>query len=201
MEKFVIIGPPGAGKSTLARKLGHLLNIKVIHLDRVFWQRGWKEKPRDERIDILQNLAAEKQWIIEGSYLNSSEPRLEAADTIIFLDMFPLLCLWSIITRHFRDCKHPRRDLPMDSSDKLSFHLLLKVLLFPLFEKRKLEEMLSEFPTQKVIYLHSRKEVELFLAELELARKASKMPSHREEKAFAPLRGQEVLSREKSLIT
>ena len=46
MEKIVIIGSPGAGKSTFARKLGSILKIKVVHLDRVFWQPGWKEKPK-----------------------------------------------------------------------------------------------------------------------------------------------------------
>ena len=69
MNRVVIIGSPGAGKSTLARKLDSILNINVIHLDRVFWEPGWKEKPRETRIDILQKIVQEKQWIIEGTYL------------------------------------------------------------------------------------------------------------------------------------
>jgi len=56
MDKIVIIGSPGAGKSTLARDLGFLLQINVVHLDRIFWKPGWKEKPRDARIEILQEL-------------------------------------------------------------------------------------------------------------------------------------------------
>ena len=84
MDKIVIIGSPGAGKTTLARALGPLLKVKVFHLDRLFWQRDWKGKTTETRIDILQHLVQEKQWIIEGTYLSSSEPRLDAADTIIF---------------------------------------------------------------------------------------------------------------------
>lgn len=167
MERIVIIGPSGAGKSTLAERLGSLLHIKVIRLDRIFWERGWKEKPRDERIDVLQRLVAEKQWIIEGSYLNSSEPRLEAADTIIFLDMSPFVCLPRLIMRHLKDRKRSRRDLPMECTDKLSMDLLLKVLTFPLIEKRKLEEKLCQLCAPKVIQLHSAKEVKQFLAQLE----------------------------------
>jgi adenylate kinase family enzyme len=89
MNKIVIIGSPAAGKSTLARNLGRILHINVVHLDRVFWEPGWKEKPKDTRIDILQEIVREKQWIIEGTYLGTSESRLNAADTIIFWISIP----------------------------------------------------------------------------------------------------------------
>ena len=85
MKKIVIIGSSGAGKSTLARELGSILKIKVFHLDRFFWQRCWKRETSDTRIDILQDFVREKQWIIEGSYLSSSELHLHEADTIIFV--------------------------------------------------------------------------------------------------------------------
>jgi adenylate kinase family enzyme len=68
MEKIVIIGPSGAGKSALARKLGSIFKIKVIHLDRLFWRRDWKKTARDTRIDISKILVMDKEWIIEGIY-------------------------------------------------------------------------------------------------------------------------------------
>lgn len=89
MDKIVIIGSPGAGKSTLARDLGSIIHINVVHLDRIFWEPGWKEKPRNTRIDILEEIVRKEQWIIEGTYLGSSEFRLNAADTIIFWTLNP----------------------------------------------------------------------------------------------------------------
>src|SRR5229473_336065 len=120
MEKIVIIGSPGAGKTALARKLGSMLKMKVIHLDRLFWQRDWKRKARDTRIDILQDLVREKRWIIEGTYLNSSKIHMKAADTIIFLDISPILCLQRIIKRHREYSGRSRRDIPMECTDKLT---------------------------------------------------------------------------------
>ncbi len=181
MDKIVIIGSPGAGKSTLARKLGRKLHIKVVHLDRKFWQPGWKEKPRDKRIEILEKLVEVKQWIIEGTYLGSSEPRLKAADAIIFLDFAPLLCLWRIINRHREYHRHPRHDIPEGCHDKLNLIRILKVLVFPFRGKRTLEKKLSIYHSKQIIRLHSPKEVDDFLAKLEprseKERQAFKRPS------------------------
>ena len=76
MEKIVIIGASGAGKSTLAKGLGPILKIKVFHLDRFFWQRGWKRRTGNSRIDILQDLVREKGWIIVGKLSQLSRTSL-----------------------------------------------------------------------------------------------------------------------------
>jgi adenylate kinase family enzyme len=163
MEKIVIIGSPGAGKSTFAKKLGSILKIKVFHLDRIFWQSGWNEIPRKTRIDILQRIVQKKRWIIEGTYLKSSEPRLDAADTIIFLDIPPLLCLQYIIKRHRKYHGRPRRDIPKGCTDKLDLRRILKVLAFPFRGRRILKEKLRNYKSKRIIWLCSPEEVEDFL--------------------------------------
>jgi adenylate kinase family enzyme len=180
MNKIVIIGSPGAGKSTLARKLKSILKIQIVHLDRIFWQRGWEEKPRDTRIDILQDLVRHEQWIIEGTYLGSSEPRLNAADIIIFLDINPLICLLRVIKRHHEYRGLTRRDIPMESTDRLTMYRMLKVLVFPLQDRRTLKQKLRNCETKQIIWLRSSEEVEDFLAQLEThtyeKKQTSKMP-------------------------
>ena len=160
MNRVVIIGSPGAGKSTLARKLHTILNIKVIHLDRVFWGPGWKEKPRETRIDILQKIVQEKQWIIEGTYLGVSEPRLNASDTIIFLDTSSLLCLKRVVKRYMGGgrCLH---EIPEGCCDRLSFFRIFKVVVFPFKGKRELKQklLLYESNFKNIITLSSPKAV------------------------------------------
>ena len=130
MKRIAIIGPPGAGKTTLAKDLKRIHNINIYHLDRIFWQRGWQSKPHEERISILQRLVGEKQWIIiEGLYLKSSYPRLEAADTIIFLDMPSLLCLCRLFIRHREQRGRFRRDIPLECTDKFEWKLVLEYSL------------------------------------------------------------------------
>jgi adenylate kinase family enzyme len=165
MKKIVIIGSSGAGKSTFARELGSILKMKVFHLDRYFWQRGWRVKTRDTRIDILQEIVREQQWIIEGSYPSSSELHLHEADTIIFLDIPLLLCLWRLTKRHREYYGRSRRDIPAGSTDKLTMSHILKVVVFPLEGRRTIKQKLRNYKSKQIILLHSGKEVEDFLAQ------------------------------------
>lgn len=168
MEKIVIIGSSGTGKSTLARNLSRILHINVVHLDRVFWEPGWKEKSRESRIDILQEIVRKERWIIEGTYLGASEPRLKASDTIIFLDTPTLLCLKRVVKRYMGGGRC-RREIPEGCYDRLSLFRILKVMVFPLKGKKELKRMLLLYKsdTRNIIWLHSSKEVEYFLAHLE----------------------------------
>ena len=50
MKKIIVIGPSGAGKSHFSRALGEILNIDVIHLDNLFWN---KDKTHIEREELI----------------------------------------------------------------------------------------------------------------------------------------------------
>jgi adenylate kinase family enzyme len=175
-ERIVIIGSPGAGKSTLAQKLHVFLDIKVFHLDRYFWLPGWKERPITERIAIQQALVQEKRWIIEGTYLDSSDARLNAADTIIFLDMPVWLCMWQSIKRFIQYRNKQRADLAEGCREKLHWPYILKIFAFPFRGRRMLFAKIGNRRERDVnnpekeafhyVRLHSREEVECFLREL-----------------------------------
>ena len=98
MEKIAIIGSPGSGKTTLAKTLCKILNIKVYHLDRLFWKSGWQSIDGPTRINTMESLIHEKQWIIEGTYLRSSKPRLNDADTIFFWIFHSLYVSGALLT-------------------------------------------------------------------------------------------------------
>jgi adenylate kinase family enzyme len=191
MSRVVIIGSSGAGKSTLARDLGRILNLNIVHLDRIFWEQGWKEKPRETRIDILQKIVQEKQWIIEGTYLGVSEPRLNASDTIIFLDTPTLLCLKRVVMRYMGGGRC-LREIPEGCYDRLSLFRILKVVVFPFKGKRELKQklLLYESAPRHIIKLSSTKEVKAFLAQLEPQahekKHSSRMPSILSKRQLVP---------------
>jgi adenylate kinase family enzyme len=178
MRKVVIIGPAGAGKSTLARELGAILKMDVFHLDRYFWQPGWKEKSKEDRVKILQELVQKSEWIIEGAYFSTSDIRLQKGDTVIFLDMPILLCTWRVLKRRYSVQQQQRPDLPAGCSERLNWRYMLKLLLFPFVGRKTLLRKLRWVEREKFICLHSEEEVKDFL---DVQRKfASALPRRQE---------------------
>lgn len=101
MRRVVIIGPGASGKSTLARQLGEITGLRVIELDKLFWQPGLVETPRDQWVDIQLKLIGESEWIMDGDLgpYDAIEARLRAAGTIIFLDFSLVRCAWREVRR------------------------------------------------------------------------------------------------------
>ena len=84
--KIAVIGYSGAGKSTLAKKLGKLFRCPVLHLDRIQFEPGWKERDRETARRMAEDFLDENEnrgWIIDGNYSGlCQERRLKEADLI-----------------------------------------------------------------------------------------------------------------------
>ena len=112
MERVLIIGPCGSGKSTLARELAPRMGLPLVHMDQLGWQAGWVETEKAELRARLAEAVAGERWMIEGNYGSVLPPRLERADTVIYLD-FPIrLCLWRLIKRIVTLRGQSRPDMP-----------------------------------------------------------------------------------------
>jgi adenylate kinase family enzyme len=102
MQRVVILGRGGSGKSILAQQLSKKLALPVIELDSIFWQPDLRPAPEPEWTEIQRELVARDCWIIDGDlgpYDTGLALRLRAADTIIVLD-FPLWrCGWQAVRR------------------------------------------------------------------------------------------------------
>ena len=101
--KIAVIGYSGAGKSTLAKKLGKLFRCPVLHLDRIQFEPGWKERDRETARRMAEDFLDENEnrgWIIDGNYTGfSQERRLREADLIIFMNYPGWICLWQALIR------------------------------------------------------------------------------------------------------
>jgi adenylate kinase family enzyme len=111
MRRIAVIGPGGAGKSTLARQIGDRLGLPVIHLDAHFWHEGWTETPKDVWEQTVHGLVQGEAWVMDGNYGGTMDIRLDAADTILFLDLPPWLCLLRVVRRQVRYRRRTRPDM------------------------------------------------------------------------------------------
>ena len=174
MQRILIIGSGGAGKSTLATRLGKILHLPVIHLDRLHWLPGWVEPPKDEWKRKVEAITKTESWIIDGNYGGTMQIRLAACDTVIYLDFPRALCTWRVIKRRLKYLKGTRPDMGEGCPEKLDTEFLSWVWNFPNSTKPSIEERLSRLPADKrLIRLKSPAAVTSFLREVESARRQS----------------------------
>ncbi|MEH1938654.1 MAG: DNA topology modulation protein [Nostoc sp.] len=164
MKKILIIGSGGAGKSTLARELGTILGLEVIHLDAWYWNPGWVETPKAEWQSIVQDLTLRESWIMDGNYSGTLDVRLSVADTVIFLDFPRILCLSRIIKRRFMYAGQSRPDIASDCPERLNWEFLKYIWSYPINRRPEIIKKLSQLtPNQQVFILTKPTEVKEFL--------------------------------------
>lgn len=165
MRKILVIGSGGAGKSVFAIQLGELLNIEVLHLDKFYWRPGWIELPKAEWLRMVKQLLERDSWIMDGNYSGTLDIRLEGCDTVIFLDMPRLLCLWRVLKRAIMYRNKSRPDMTEGCREKLNLEFILWVWNYSRRTRPKVVEMLkSNSQRKKIVWLRSDSEVESFLA-------------------------------------
>lgn len=93
MKRAMIIGSPGAGKSTFARGLRDLSGLPLYHLD-LLWHKPDRTTVSREEFDArLEEILRKEQWIIDGNYQRTLEVRMKACDTVFLMDFPPEVCL------------------------------------------------------------------------------------------------------------
>ena len=88
LERIVIVGKCGAGKTTLATQLADRLNLTNVELDAINWQPNWISLPKREmRKRVDEALPVAGYWIADGNYIRVVRDIVWGrADTLIWLD-------------------------------------------------------------------------------------------------------------------
>lgn len=164
MERIMVIGSGGAGKSMFSRQLGEKLGIEVCHLDALFWKANWIPTEREEIAAAQKELVTYEKWVIDGNYSGTWDIRLGKADTVIFLDMPRALCLYRVVKRRVQYHNKTRPDMGSGCNERLDAEFLKWVWDFPKKQKPILMEKIRQLPDSiKVHILQSPREVREFL--------------------------------------
>jgi len=87
MNRIVIIGPAGVGKTTLAFNMAAKLDIPVTELDDLYWRPNWQAAPEDEFRAAIDHATEPERWIITGNYPDIRDQLWSKADTLVWLDL------------------------------------------------------------------------------------------------------------------
>ncbi|WP_313890934.1 DNA topology modulation protein [Psychrobacillus sp.] len=164
MKKIALIGSGGSGKSTLARKLGGKLDIEVYHLDALFWKPNWILASKEEQITVQTEVVSKEEWIIDGNYNGTIDIRLNAADTIIFVDINRMICMYRVCKRMIQYLGESRPDMTVGNNERFDINFLKWVWNYPKTKKPAMLKKFDQLPKDKqVIILKSPREVQRFL--------------------------------------
>jgi len=168
MQKIMVIGSCGAGKSTLAKQISQKKNLPLIHLDKIYWKPGWIESSKEEFTKAQIEALAGQQWVVDGNYGGTYEIRIPRADTIVWLDLAMPICFYRVLKRTIKNYGKTRDDLGEGCPERFDLEFLHYVASFPWAGRRRIVKKLGLLKTekQKLIHLQNRKDVKCFLEKL-----------------------------------
>lgn len=159
MNKIIVIGCPGSGKSCFSKRLSSLLEIPVYHLDNIWWKPDGSHIPRDEFDGVLHQIFATDEWILDGDYSRTYQMRMAACDTIVFLDYSKEQCMAGIRQRVSAE----RTDCPINVMDE---RLVCEVERYETQNRNEILELLELYQEKKIYVFRTREEADVFLATL-----------------------------------
>lgn len=167
MERILIIGCGGAGKSTLARKLGEILGLPVVHLDKLFWKPGWVESAKEEIDEKILREMEKPRWIMDGNYNRTLSQRIKHCDTVIYLDFSRLACLMGVVKRVVTTYGKSRPDMGEGCPERFDLEFLKWVWDFNRNKREEYYRLLNETEGIEAVVLKNRRAVKRFIKQLD----------------------------------
>lgn len=158
MNKAIIIGCPGSGKSTFSKALHEKTGLPLYHLDMLNWNSDRTTVSKELFRERLQKVIEENQWIIDGNYGSTIELRLKECDTVFFLD-YPLqVCIDGVRERKGK----VRTDMPwVETEDDEEFLLFIKN--YNAESRPKVMELLKKYSDRDIHIFKSRAEADEYI--------------------------------------
>lgn len=162
MERAIVIGCPGSGKSTFSRKLCRLTGLPLFYLDMLYHKPDKTTYSQGEFDEKLACVLERRQWIIDGNYERTLARRVEACDTVFWFDLPTEVCLEGIRARRGK----PREDMPWIETEP-DEEFIEFVKSFQTGYAPKMARLLGEAEGKEIHVFTSREMADAYLEELE----------------------------------
>lgn len=159
MNKAIIIGCPGSGKTTFAEKLSKYTGLPLYYLDAIWHKPDKTHIPREEFDERINEIFSTPQWIIDGNYKRTIEMRLRQCDTVFLFDLPTEVCLQGATERIGKG----RYDMPWIETE-LDSEFKQFIEEFPETTLPYIYELTDKYKAEKeVVVFKSREDADEFL--------------------------------------
>lgn len=110
MERIVIFGNSGSGKSTMAKALSSLYGAEHLDLDVIAWkaeQPGVRAAFEDSLRELMRFIERSERWVIEGCYSELLKEAAAHCSELIFLNPGIEACVENCRARPWEPHKYP----------------------------------------------------------------------------------------------
>jgi adenylate kinase family enzyme len=167
VQRILIIGPCGAGKSTLARVIGGRLGLPAVHLDSFFWNPGWVQTEIPAFRDQVAKAVNGDAWVMDGNYTTQSlDLRLPRADAVIWLDLPRRVYFPRVLSRVVKNYGRVREDIGRGCPERIDLPFFKWVWTYPARRQEHAEIIAGLPPGVRSVILRSRAEVATFTSSL-----------------------------------
>jgi adenylate kinase family enzyme len=171
MQRVLVMGSCGSGKSTFARRLSAITGIPVVSLDALFWKPGWVEPDKAEFRERLADAARQPRWIMDGNYTSYLvELRRDVCDAVIWFDLPRATCMLGIMTRITKSYGRVRPEMAEGCPEKIDFAFFRYVWTF---REQQTPKLLAYFrglrPDQSLIHFTKRAQADRYLRDAVVA--------------------------------
>lgn len=169
MQRVLIIGGNGSGKTTMACTLAQRTGLPLVHLDKLYWTDNWVPRDRADFLALLTDELEKPAWILDGNMRRTLPQRLAYCDTVIYLDFPGWRCFWGVLCRLVRYSGRVRPDMGagcVEQFDARAWRFLWSTLSFNRKNRDYFYQTLADFPQLELIVLKNRREVASFLNSL-----------------------------------
>ncbi len=99
MQRIVVVGTSGSGKTVLARRLAQRLAIPYVELDALYWGPGWSAMPLQSFRQRVTSALEGAAWVVDGNYSKVRDLVWCRADSLVWIDYALPVVMWRLIAR------------------------------------------------------------------------------------------------------
>lgn len=163
MKKVMVIGCPGSGKSTFSKALHKAIGVPLFHLDMLYWNEDRTTVKKTIFKQKLQDIISQELWIIDGNYNSTIEVRLQACDTVFFLDYPVEVCLEGVQSRKGKI----RTDMPwIEPIDEEDEEFISFINSYNIISRPVIIDLLEKYDDKTIIIFKSRDDARKYIAQI-----------------------------------